>query len=646
MPVWWTIDPPLGLAQMAGCLKSAGHEVSVFDLNILLWKDRPPQYRNLWLWEQFHFWNYPEQVDRYFHDNRAVIESHLERILRTDARVIGFSVNIGSHLPCLRMAELVKRADPSRTVVFGGQYFFLGDKARSVLEENACVDAIVRGAADETFPRLVSDVERSGRAVARPGIVARAAGAVVDPGPAPALRDLDRLPFSDFTLFPMELYTDPSRIPMAASRGCVWSCRFCSTREFWNGYSYMSGDRIFAEVLHQRRLFPSRPHVDFYDITANGRPEALYRFAQLAVDHHSGSTLMRIGWKINAILRPEMTPELLQGYRRGGCTEIIYGVESGSPRVLKLMNKNYNVRVAEEVLRNTHEARIITTGNFMFGFPGESEEDFRMTLAFLQRNAVSFDKAYASATFTSLEENSYLTGHQDEFGVKPPPAGKDFHSLYWESEDGTNTFPVRMDRYIRFRELAGRLGLEAYKGIDGDLEQERQSHLAQYHRYRNNRLRAAEAYVAYLRTDPSHGPMRRELVEYRDDLARLPDAQRRLREWAERHRDVPADARRAVWETGWEWLTDDKPFRLEECPSLQAWTARHPEHAAFVRDLLDLHAHLQSSGSHAFVRWTEDAGYRLFLGNDAVDGTSAERLLAEAQSALSAEPAGAAGAAR
>src|SRR5262249_23231323 len=65
-PSWWTVDPPLGLAQIAGCLTHAGHEVGVFDLNAELAKRKPVGYENLWNWEQFQFWNRPELVERFF----------------------------------------------------------------------------------------------------------------------------------------------------------------------------------------------------------------------------------------------------------------------------------------------------------------------------------------------------------------------------------------------------------------------------------------------------------------------------------------------------------------------------------------------------------------------------------------------------
>jgi radical SAM superfamily enzyme YgiQ (UPF0313 family) len=524
-PVWWTIDPPLGLAQMAGCLKAAGHEVRVWDLNIRLWSNRLPQYESMWLWEQSHFWNQPSVVDRFFADNRSLIENEIQDLLSSDSGIVGFSIYGGSCLTALKIAAEIKKADPGRTIVFGGQYFFLGDTARRLLEESACVDAVVRGSGETVFPQLAEDLSRGGLRP-RPGLLFRAPEGIVDGGPSTMPKNLYDLPFADFTGFPMELYSDKTRIPIAASRGCIWACRFCSTREFWEGYSYMSGERIFAEVRHQKSLFPGRAHFEFYDITANGRPESLATFSELAKDFivpHLAEKNFK--WKINAVLRPEMTAGLLKLMYEGGCQDVIYGVESGSPAVLKRMNKHFNLDVAERVLRDTHEAGIRTTANFMFGFPGETEADFEMTLNFLRRNHRWLDRAYGSATFTSLEEFSFLTEHQKEFGIRPEPEGG-AHHLYWESEDGANTYPVRLDRYRRFRRVCAELGIDAYKGVNGTLEQDRLANLAHYHEYRDHRLEAVSSYMDYLELDLSNEPIRVRLRGYIDELDRLHRAAR------------------------------------------------------------------------------------------------------------------------
>ncbi|HRY28513.1 MAG TPA: radical SAM protein [Elusimicrobiota bacterium] len=524
-PVWWTIDPPLGLAQVAGCLRAAGHEVAVWDLNILLWKNRLPQYENMWLWEQYQFWNHPDIVDRFFEDNREFIDKTLEGMLSSDCRLFGFSIYAGTQRAALRLAQRLKEADSRRRVVFGGQYFFRGPHAEEMLR-TGFVDAVVRGAGDELFPQLAADLERTGLPRKRAGLLFRDGADIVDGGPAESPKNLDALPFPDFSGFPMDLYTDKTRIPVAASRGCVLGCRFCSSREFWPHYSGMSGERIFAELKHQKAMFPQRAHFEFYDLTANGRPENLYRFALLAADfmiQHRPERNFR--WKINAIVRPEMTRDYLAVLKAGGCQDIIYGIESGSPDVLWRMNKNYDPAVADRVLQATHEVGIRTVANFMFGFPGETEEDFQLTLDFLRRNRPWLDMAYGSATFTSLEEYSYLAEHPREFDIRQETAHT-AHNLYWDSLDGKNTYPVRLDRYARFRRTCRELGLDAYKGLDGALELDRLANLAHYYQYRDRRLEAIGAYVDYLERDRASRPMREQLRRYQGDLRLLVKALR------------------------------------------------------------------------------------------------------------------------
>ena len=104
-----------------------------------------------------------------------------------------------------------------------------------------------------------------------------------------------------------------------------------------------------------------------------------------------------------------------------GCAHIIFGIESGSQRVLDLMQKHYRIEDADRLIKQMHEAGIIVTGNFMFGFPGEAEDDFRQTLSFLERNAGFLDRAYPSRTYCAIEEFSYLSSHLEEFGIKPNP---------------------------------------------------------------------------------------------------------------------------------------------------------------------------------------------------------------------------------
>jgi radical SAM superfamily enzyme YgiQ (UPF0313 family) len=482
-PVWWTVDPPLGLAQIAGVLAHHGHEVQVHDLNILLAKSRVPGYEHAWDWERFHEWNDPVFVRRFYADHARIVGERLQSILKSDARLIGFSVCAGGKIASLELARRIKAEDPSRVTVFGGQQFFSQDSARALLEDPA-VDAVLRGPGDEVFPALAAGLEAKGELPALAGMLVRREGRVIDGGPPRMLKDLDALPFADFSGFPLELYDVQERLPIQASRGCVWDCRFCSSKPLWGGYASMSGERVFAELLAHKKRYPWKTHFEFYDLTANGDVRALGRLAELICeDRRVNGAAHFFGWKINAILRPEMEPGLLACLRKSNCHDVIYGVESASPAVLKRMNKPFSISTAERVLRDTHAAGITTVGNFMFGFPGETEEDFQQTLDFLRRNHASFDRVYGSATFTSLEEGSALAARPEDFGIRRMVSGAQHH-LYWETEDGKNDYLVRLDRYERFRRLAIELGIDAYKGIDGSLDEERARNVEQYRRFR------------------------------------------------------------------------------------------------------------------------------------------------------------------
>ncbi|MCX5796142.1 MAG: radical SAM protein [Elusimicrobia bacterium] len=617
-PVWGITDPPLGLAQLAGCCRAAGCETSVFDLNILLWKERLQKYESLWLWEQFQFWNQPGFVAAFFKENEASVGRHIEAILKTDATVIGISVASGSHLAALELARRLKAADPKRKLILGGPYFYFGDKIAETIAE-PCVDMVVRGAADVLLPEVLKRFDRTGELGPAPGAWVKREGTPVSGGEPEPVRDLDSVPFADFSGFPMELYGDPERIPIAASRGCVWQCRFCSAHAFWPGYARMGGDRIFAEVMHHKRTFPERCHVEFYDITANGDVKALHRFSQLVIKAVAEDRQKNfIGWKINAVLRPEMTPEVLKDLRAANCHDIIYGVESGSARVLKAMNKNYSPETAERVLKDTHDAGIVTVGNFMFGFPGETEEDFQMTLDFLRRNRPSLDRVYASATFTSLEAHSYLLEHQAELGVRELPPGQ-VHNLYWESQDGSNTYPVRLERYKRFRSLAIALGLDAYKGVQGALEQDHLSNLAQYHHFKGQPLSALEDYSGYLELDLYHEPTLEHLRRYLPHLENLRLAARALakadRAAAGRTHAAPAQAWEAVqrrMDAGqtWDEFLAGAPQPLERF---------------LFRAAVFLHA---MSGESTRVEWGSGR-FELFWARERVSDLKALQILAE-----------------
>jgi len=163
--------------------------------------------------------------------------------------------------------------------------------------------------------------------------------------------------------------------------------------------------------------------------------------------------------------------------KASGCKHVIFGIESGSQRIVDLMRKHYQIEDADRTIRWMHEAGITATCNFMFGFPGETDADFQETLGFLKRNAGFLGRVYPSRTYCGIEEFSYLYGHLEEFGIKPDPG----NYLFWESADGTNTYPERLRRCREFSRLAASLGVEVASGVQTSVDLDELFNLSRYY---------------------------------------------------------------------------------------------------------------------------------------------------------------------
>jgi len=490
-PVWGTYDPPVALAQLSACLRRDGHMVDCFDINIGLYLKRMENYKNMWAWEQCLFWYNAGQVGKFFSDNRMIIEDYVNRIIDTNAALICFSVSTASKASSIELAKELKRKRRDIIVVFGGPLFFEKKFINEILSESA-VDIVAPGEGELTICELAEFIEKGKDISGCPGLFFKKNGGVANSVERELIKDLDVLPFLDFSDMPLDNYDDARHVPFMASRGCVQRCAFCSSRTFWHGFRSMSGERIFREIKRHKEKY-NIGHIDFLDLLFNGDMKALTTFCELAARAD-----LDLHWTANMIIRPEMTPEVLQKAREAGCRHIIYGIESGSQRVLNLMHKHYKIEDADKVIKATHEAGIVVTANFMFGFPGETEEDFQFTLDFIKRNAKFLDRAYPSRTFFAIEEYSYIHSHLAEFGIKLNPP----NHLYWESADGANEYPERLRRCEMFCALASSLGIEVGCGVQTSVELDKWHNLANYYEFKEDHAKAVDCYLKYFDLDP------------------------------------------------------------------------------------------------------------------------------------------------
>lgn len=514
-PPWGVFDPPVALAQLSSYLKQKSCEVRVFDINIELYNVRREEYKTIWAIEQSSFWHNQTNVSKFLIDNNKIIDDCIQKILAFEPQIIGFSVNSASLHFTLEFVKKIRGRKPQIKIVFGGPMFLVPVDTESILQ-NDSVDIIVLGEGEETFSELLEILKEDRDLNLCKGIYFKTEGRIVKTESRPLIKNLDTLPFLDFTASALDKYDPPGHlgkhISLMTSRGCLQMCVFCGPKTYWPGYRTMSGKRIYEEIKYHIQQNPEIEHIEFLDLLFNGNIKILVEFCDLII---SNPVKQGLRWHANVVIRPDMTLEIFQKMQKAGCYHLTYGIESGSQRVLDLMRKRYKIEDADRVLRFTHEAGIQVTCNFMFGFPGETEEDFQQTLEFIRRNGKYITTAYPSRSYCTIEPYSYLEKNMEEFDIIPNSG----NNLYWESKDGKNTYPVRLKRCEIFSLHASSLGISVGAGLQTSVELDRWYNLGFYYETKKDYKNSLDCFMKYLELDPKNEIINNKVAELKKNYS-------------------------------------------------------------------------------------------------------------------------------
>ena len=305
-------------------------------------------------------------------DYPAFFARGMELICEKQPKILSFYTRSDCYHIMLAMAEEAKKR-LGCTVVFGGPH---GDIiARETMEEIPYVDFICCGEGETTVYPLFSSILRGEPDLSVPGLVYRRDGQVVM-NPRPQLvEDLDTIPFLDYSIFPEDACVDNKlAFPIDVGRGCPFGCTFCSTKTFWGRkYRLKSPQRIVEELRHYNELFGVRYFVFQHDMFTMNK-KLVMETCRLIKE-----LPFRASWSCSARLDC-VDKELIDVMKDAGLKRIYFGIETGSPRMQKVVNKNLKLECVQELLEYTCEQGIKVTASFIYGFPEEREEDVSYTL--------------------------------------------------------------------------------------------------------------------------------------------------------------------------------------------------------------------------------------------------------------------------
>ncbi len=336
--------PPLGILTLAATLGRARVPHEIFDLNTL-----------------------------FLQEPARVFERAVAALENIGAAVFGFGTISSSYPLTVRLAREVKRMHPGSTIVFGGPQATAVDT--ETLTAFPWVDVIVRGEADGTLLPLLEALAGRGELAGVPGLTVRSNSHPVRTSDAPPVLDLDSLPLPSFQLWPPMRGRETA--PIEVGRGCPYACTFCSTSSFFRRrYRVKSPERVLEHMRLVRDAYGIKTFHLVHDAFTAVR-DSVSAFCRVMLASGEG-----FHWTCSA--RADCADEdLLSLMAEAGCTGIFYGVETGSPRMQPLLNKNLELGEAIEAVRRSDRRAIRTTVSLIAGFPEETRDDVRATAAFL-----------------------------------------------------------------------------------------------------------------------------------------------------------------------------------------------------------------------------------------------------------------------
>ncbi len=294
--------------------------------------------------------------------------------------VVGFSVTFQQMVASLALAKAIKRRFPELPVIFGGATFE-DDIAAEVMAHNPEVDLVHCGDADVTFPDIVSRLYAGESMKGLRGVMWRDGDTIAYEGRAPNFGDLDRSPIPDFDEY-FESRGPSDRevmLPVETARGCWYGmknhCVFCGLNRAGMEFRRKSPEQVLEMLKRLSGRYGTRHFNAIDNILAPAYMSRL--FGRLAEEHSD----LRLHYEI----RPKIGRKQLGELRRGGLVSVQPGIESFSTHVLELMRKNTTGMSNLELLKWTTYYKINNSYNILYGFPGETEADYRLQAEVIQR---------------------------------------------------------------------------------------------------------------------------------------------------------------------------------------------------------------------------------------------------------------------
>lgn len=348
-----------------------------------------------------------------------LIDLHVENIYPKDAEprvrehdphVVGLTAKTLGWPAVIEIGQMVRSACPNAIIVVGGPHMSIYAEESMTWD---CFDIGVIGDGEDTFLEICERIESGSELDNIAGTVVRTkSGEIMRNPPRPLSKSINKYPMTAWDLIPIEDYHCLTLLKpfatMVTTRGCPWHCGYCS-----QVYSEKLRFRKIELVVDEMEYLVKKRGVReivFFDETFTIGKKRMRKFSE-EVQRRGIDVKFNIRARVDTVDR-----EVVRILKKAGLRSIHMGVEAGTDRVLKIMNKQITREQTERAFRICREEGVDTRGYFMIGYYDATPHDIEDTIKFasgLGLDWASFSVATAlpaTDLYRIAQERGYVDG--------------------------------------------------------------------------------------------------------------------------------------------------------------------------------------------------------------------------------------------
>lgn len=303
-------------------------------------------------------------------------ESDVLRKIKS-ADIVGLSCFADTRFSCFDFAKKVKKSNRKCLLVVGGPHTYAMDDL--ILKNYPSIDILVRGEGEETLLEIVNGNPENKIL----GITYRRGDKIIRNKERPFSPNIDKYDIDYSLLPPMESYGKDIEAPVEyrklktiytiSSRGCPFQCSYCANIHWQRRWRALSPQELVKRIEKWQKEFGVE-YVRFYDDLFTANPEWVLKVCNLLKKK-------KIDIRFRVLVRAGTNVKVLKALKDAGCCAVGFGIESGSDKILRRINKQITRKQIIQTIQDCRKLGLWTVGAFIIALPGETMEDYQKTLS-------------------------------------------------------------------------------------------------------------------------------------------------------------------------------------------------------------------------------------------------------------------------